>query len=356
MEEKISMKSTKETMFQALKQANDKIKELEKIKNNPQTEVAKKHQTEVLKEASKITEKKDLNTYLSEMNTTITNTINSGIEAYNKAMDNIAIVNESIQIKQKELEELYKVEKELLNFSVVVNAQMDQKEKFEKEFKETKEANLKELEDIKKQIIETKETLKNDSTQLKQLIESERKKDEEEYQYNSKRKHKIDEDKWNDDMEAKKKAFNLSLEKTKEELKKTEEALNSREEALVEREKKMKEYEAQIEAMPTKIKEAVDKAVEEAEKSAKRSYNFETAILKKDFEGKIALLESKIETLQANSLKDNETIKELQGRLNDSYKEIKDMAAKSVEGASNQKAYTTIENTLKNLQKSADKN
>lgn len=333
----VTMKSTKETMFQALQKANSKIKELEKIKNNPQEEIIEKQEKVIIKEAEVIIEKNDLDKCLEQMNNTLNSAINTGIETYKKAMQDITLINESINIKRKELEELYNVDSEFLEFATIVNAQMDEKEKFGTE-----------LEDLNKQINEAKETLKNDAAVLKKELDFEHKKEEEQFQYNKDRKRKIDEDNWNDNMLTKKKEFELIM-------KQKEEDLDKREINVLERETKMKELEEKIENMPIKIKEAVDKAVEDSEKSSKRSYTFETTILKKDYEGKIAVINAKMETLEANALKDAELIKDLQSRLNDSYKEIKDMAAKSVEGASNQKAYTTIENTLRSLQKSSDK-
>lgn len=344
----VTMKSTKETMFQALQGANNKIKELEKIKNNPQEEMVKKHEKVTVEEAECVIEKNDLDKCLSQMSDTLNSTINTGIETYKKAMQDIDLINESINIKKKELEELYKVDAEFLKFSTAVNAQMDEKGKFETEFDELKKQRIQELEDLNKQITEAKEILKNDASILKKQLDFEHKKEEELFQYTKDRKRKIDEDNWNDDMSTKKKEFEAII-------KQKEDELDKREINVLERETKMKELENQIENMPIKIKEAVDKAVEESEKSSKRSYTFETTILKKDYEGKIAVINSKMETFEANAIKDAELIKDLQSRLNDSYKEIKDMAAKSVEGASNQKAYTTIENTLKSLQKSSDK-
>ncbi len=353
--EGITLKSTKETIYQALKEANTKIKELEKIKNNPQAEIKQKHNTETIVQAETIVSEKSLAKHLSELNTAFSTAINEGIDKYNKAMENIATVNDAIELKQQELEELYQIEKEFLKFSDVVNAQMDEKEKFEEQFKELKEKHQQELDDIKQQLVEAKERLKNESLELKKELELQHKKEVEEYDYNIKRKRKLEEDSWTDEVTTRRKELELEIHTKKEEMNKEQEKLNEREEALTKREAKMTELEQKIEDMPNKIKEAVDKAVEEAEKAAKRSYTFETTILKKDYEGKINLLESKIETLNSNALKDAEAIKELQARLNDSYKEIKDMAAKSVEGASNQKAYTTIESTLKNLQKHSEK-
>lgn len=333
----VTMKSTKETMFQALQKANEQIKELEKIKNNPQEEILQKQEQVIIKEAEIIIEKNDLDQCLAQMNDTLNSAINTSIEIYKKSMQDITSINESINIKRKELEELYNIDSQFLKFATIVNAQMDEKEKFQIE-----------LEELNKQINEAKETLKNDADVLKKQLEFEHKKEEEQFQYNKDRKRKIDEDNWNDELLKKKKEFELVV-------KQKEEDLDKRETNVLEREIKMKELEDKIESMPIKIKEAVDKAVEESEKSSKRSYTFETTILKKDYEGKIAVINAKTETLEANALKDSELIKDLQSRLNDSYKEIKDIAAKSVEGASNQKAYTTIENTLRNFQKSSDK-
>ena len=127
--EPITLKNTKVEILEALNEALEREKELEKVKYNPQKEEEKK-KTE--KAIEKTRENVENNIFSIELN--------------NKFKD----FEIAIKAEKEKLKELYGIEKELSNLVIIVNAEKDYIAKLENEKEiKTEEINnkIKELEE-----------------------------------------------------------------------------------------------------------------------------------------------------------------------------------------------------------------
>jgi uncharacterized coiled-coil protein SlyX len=346
--EKVTKNSTKDVIFSALQEALAKVKALEAEKLDPKKEVEVKKATATIEKAEAVA-----SAGVNEIISTITNEVTKALaNVATNIEDGIAQFNDvkaAIELKKAELKELFGVEDELLNLAAIVNGQSETTARFNADYTAKKiaaDAQLKELQDkMKAEEADFRLRIKNEEADIK----AKRAKDADEYKYDTDRAHKIESDKWNDQMATSKKEFEKQLEVRQAELDTYETEIDVREEAVAKREDKMNELEAKVAEIPTLIATAAEKAAKDAEANAKKSYGFETMMLKKDNEGQVALKDATIATLQANATKDAATIADLQLKLNAAYAEMKDMATKSIEGASNSRAYTALEGVIKDM-------
>ena len=262
----------------------------------------------------------DLQSLVNEISSKVTN-LSESLDVYNQTC-------EAISIKKDELKQMFDIEKSAYTLSALVNSQAELKAKFESEMKE-KEAELKKLvEETNLQIKTAKESASSDIKKMQEDEKLSRKKENETYEYDTMRKRKIDTDKFNDELAAKTKVYN--------------DKMND----LLSREANLKQLESTIESLKLEMAEAIKFATEQATSKAKTAYTFETNYLKKDYEGKINLLENRIETLTQSLADSKSTISTLTSKLDDAYAKIESMAKATIDGAGSKDMIATLKNAL----------
>jgi|GEM_PF-4823028 len=125
--------------------------------------------------------------------------------------------------------------------------------------------------------------------------------------------------------------------------------LNQQIAAVTEREKKMDELEACAASVDAKIETAVTEAVAAAEAAKDKANNFQTTILKKDYEGKLALAEQTVTSQQAQIARMQETIDQLNVDIATIRAENKEIAVGALEAASGKKALEAVQQTTETM-------
>jgi len=267
-----------------------------------------------------------------------------------KLQSELAVYNDvqsAIDAKNAELKEMFSIEKSAYTLAALINTQNELKESFEKASSERKAQALAALDEISDQIEAKKVEFQNESTRLINEQADKRRKEEAEYKYATERQRKIDADKFSDEMADKRKALAIQIEKDKKEIADMDAELNTREAKIKSRETEIADMEAKIAQFPGILENAVKKAEVDGQKTAATSYGFETRYLKKEYEGEVALLNNKIETLTKSLDDANARNENLLAKLDDSSARLEALATKTVEGASNAKLVSTLETALR---------
>ena len=185
---KITMKSTKQEIMEAYEEAMKKIAESESGKDDPVAAAKAENDKKIIESAQMIVEDNILNPVI--------------IERYEN-------LKTAIEMKNKELQELYGIETKANSLVAMINAYKDK----EIELKDKYNARTKELDDefTKKESIlkdeiasleKSKEDLinkiQNESDELIKSLNKKHKREEEEYEYNLKRSRKVENDRWED--------------------------------------------------------------------------------------------------------------------------------------------------------------
>lgn len=321
---KITMKSTKQEIMEAYEEAMKKIAESESGKDDPVAAAKAENDKKIIESAQMIVEDNILNSVI--------------IERYEN-------LKTAIEMKNKELQELYGIETKANSLVAMINAYKDK----EIELKDKYNARTKELDDefTKKELIlkeeiasleKSKEDLinkiQNESNELTKSLNKKHKREEEEYEYNLKRSRKVENDRWEDEKAAREK-----------ELTEREAAVKADEAELADRTSYIEELEKKVEEIPELIQDAKDKAFAEGKAKADKSNAFEVRALKQQNDYNTQILEDKVDRLysEVDSLKAEKA--NLQAKLDDAYAQMRELAAETVKSTGGVKILSGQNNT-----------
>jgi hypothetical protein len=311
----VTLSSTKGTILEAYQAAEQRVKELEAKLLNPGKEVATKKAEATIESAEKVIELDILNP---------------------KVIEGYTSLKEAIELKKKDLEDLFQIETSCYSLAALINAQNNQKETFNEEAK-TKRIQLSEeldmlLEDIKTARI----TYNREMDELKKTTEKARNIEETEFKYNRDRSRMIDNNDWEDE-----KALRLK------EITNKEQELDTRTDAIYDRETKMAELETVIASIPVQLAEAKESGYKSGKADADKGFVFEKRGLEANYNAKTMVLENKVVSLEETVARLTKEIDAAKAEVTMARSEVKDIAAKAVESAGSSKTISMMENLMR---------
>lgn len=149
-------------------------------------------------------------------------------------------MQEAIETKKQELQEIYEIEKESATLAALIEAQNQKRAEFEKEIAEKKETLLKEIETTRKQWNLEKEQHEKEFKERNTAEIEQRKRGKEEYEYNFTRQKLIAKDKFEDERTKLEKELSQMKEATEKELTEREKIIAGKEAEFIELKKKLK--------------------------------------------------------------------------------------------------------------------
>lgn len=319
----ITMKSTKQEIMDAYLAAKKTLDEQASMKDDP-VATAKVEQEAQIIASAEVTVNEDI------LNPVI-------IEKYKK-------LNAAIELKTKELNNLYGIESEANSLVAIINAHKDKVSEIEANYKQKTELLQKEYNQKKAEIDEDIANLKLEKQNILDSINTEanearaevakkRAREEEEYTYNRDRQRQIEENECNDKKEEEEK----ELEKRVAEVTKREEALTDQSDYII-------ELEGKVNSIPTLVEEAKAEGVKQGKADADKSNAFEVRALKKENEYNTNLLNDKIERLTSDLENVKSEKADLQARLDDAYTRMNELAMKTTEATGGVKILNSTSN------------
>jgi hypothetical protein len=343
---KISEKNTKTEILEAFNIVSERLRSAASAKIDPVAEVTEKKNNAVIEKVKGVSTDK-IEDALSLLKSNL-NQVTDQLSIYNE-------ITQAIEVKKAELKEMFDIEKSAFTLAALINSQNEVREKFDKEMEEKRLATEAKLSEIVSQIEQKKSEFKAEYDKVVAETKEARKKDENEYNYEFSRKKRLAEDAFNDEITRKRKELAEEIEEARKELANEEAIVSSRERLVTSRENEIAEMQSKIEQFPGILENAIKEAEKRGNTTASQAYGFETRYLKKEHEGALALLETKLETLQ-NALSDErEKNSDLAAKLDDAYTRIETLASKTVDGASSAKLVSTLETALREKSVSSGK-
>lgn len=335
---KVSEKNTKTEILEAYSKA---IRELEARATT---------KVDLAEESSRRAEK----TLVEKVESVSIETVTMSLDAFSTHLEKLELelnvlsdINSAIKIKKAELKEVFDIEKNAYTLAALVNSQSEIRENFEKEMNEKRSTLDKLLSDTMSQITEKKLEFSAEQNKVIAELKEVRKKDETEYNYNFSRLKKIAEDNFQDEMTKKRKELEEEVEQSKKDITEKVRAVELKLSEIALMEKEFADMHEKINQFPAILETAVKEAEKKGKDAASQSYAFETRYIKKENEGTIALLESKLEAAATLLNDEKEKSKALAARLDEAYTRLETLAAKTVDGASSAKLVSTLETALR---------
>jgi hypothetical protein len=248
-------------------------------------------------------------------------------------------IKRAILAKEAELKEIYEIQKSASTLAALIETQERRRDEFDREMKAQKEELTREIEsqrteweqERRQHEVETKE---RDSAEQKR-----REREKEEYRYSFAREQQVARDQFADEMA---KAHKELAEKTAA----AERDIRERERVVAEREQELGTLRQRVEQSPKELEIAVSKAVKDAATRAAAESSAREELLKNQFAGERNVLTTRISSLEHLVKEQAEQISRLAGQAEKAYTQVQDIAVKAIEGSSNFKSMTSLQQLL----------
>lgn len=345
-QEEVSMKNTKAELLDAYNTLFDELKRKEEAALKPEKIKEEKQKNEVVKVADTIISNGAIK-QIRELQESINKELTSLGEKMDKEAEEYLGLKNAISIKQKELEEIYGIEKEAMTLAGLLETQKIKKEEFDLEMTERKKQ-------LEEEILQTRTEWQKEreahalATKEAEMEEKKRReRDIEEFKYQFKREQELSKNKFADEAAKQVKELAEKKESIEKELAEKEKSIEEREANLESQEKRTKELEGRVASFDAEMSDNRDKIIKETTDSLTRQHNAEKALMTKQYEGEINVLNTKIETLQGIISDQKKQIDNQIQQLEKSYKKVEEIAMKALDHTQASKIMANYEQMIR---------
>jgi len=332
---KLSLSNTKQEMLEAYNAVLKQMEAQREAELKPEKRLEEKKSKEVIQVAESLSSEgvaREISTLKIETSKTLAQISDRLEEEVNK----FKAIQSAIALKEKELQELYEIERSAVTLAALIESQNQKRESFESEMAEKKETLNQEIEALRAE----REREKNDyEAEIKERDMAEKKRrdrEKEEYEYSFKRDQKIAKDKFEDEKAKLEKEIQIKKEQMENELK-------AREKVIAEREEELNELKKKVAAFPKEMEMVVAKAIKETTDRLNLEAKNREELVKKEFIGERNVLTTRIESLEKIVKEQSEQIAKFSQQLEKAYQQVQDIAVKTIEGSSNIKSFATLQ-------------
>jgi hypothetical protein len=331
---RLSSKSTKEEMMKAYNELLTKFQERVANLSEKKAEIKRSTDTAVVEKASTYTVETIIKG-LADLNLNVGKGLTELARELTAEAGKLTDIREAIAVETRALEELHDIRLAADTLASLIQEHEQRKAAFEEEMTETEEEFNNEMTakrtDWKKEQEAYNAALKDNEARLKKERERER----EEYEYNLALTRKKDRDLYEEQKAIMEKAL-------REEKLKQERELSVREATVAAQEADLAELRARVAAFPAELTAAVEQAQREAALQAESRAKQEAQLWAKEVEGDKRVAQLRITALEETVKKQLEQIESLTKKLNDANTQVQEIAIRAIEGASNARALSSI--------------
>jgi hypothetical protein len=332
---KLSVSNTKQEMLEAYNTVLKQLETQREAELKPEKRLEEKKAKEVIQVAESLSSEgvaKEISNLKIETSKMLAQISDRLEEEVNK----FRAIQSAISLKEKELQELYEIEKSAIALAALIESQNQKRESFESEMSEKKETLSQEIEALRAE----REKEKNDyEAEIKERDIAEKKRrdrEKEEYDYSFKREQKIAKDKFEDEKAKSEKEIQVKRVQMENELK-------EREKAIADHEGELNELRKKVTAFPKEMEMAIAKAIKETTEKLTLEAKNREELQKREFVGEKNVLTTRIESLEKIAKEQNEQIAKLSQQLEKAYQQVQEIAVKTIEGSSTVKSFANLQ-------------
>jgi hypothetical protein len=332
---KLTLSNTKQEMLEAYNTVLKQLEAQRELELKPEKKLEEKKAKEVIQVADSLSsegiakETSNLKIETGKMLAQISDRMEEEINRY-KAIQN------AVALKEKELQELYEIEKSAMTLASLIESQNQKRQAFESETVAKKEALNQEIETQRAEWEKEKDDYEAVVKERDLAEKKRREREKEEYDYAFKREQKLAKEKFEDEKAKLEREIQLKKEQMEAELK-------IREKAIAEQEAELNDLRKKVAAFPKEMEAAVNKAVKEVTEKLNLEAKNRDEIQKREFAGEKNVLTTRIESLEKTVKEQSERIVKLNQQLEKAYQQVQDIAVKTIEGTSNAKSLANLQ-------------
>lgn len=336
--QRITMKNTKKEMLEAYDEILQQLKEKRAVELKPAEAIKEKK----IEEAVEVTDSLSTEGIVQEVSTLkleVGRLLGQLSDRLEEEVGKYRQVRQAVEAKQKELQEIYEIEKSALSLAALIEAQHQKRQQTEAELAVRKEELTQEIETLRTEWGKEKQV---HAAEIKERDGDERKRRErekEEYLYVFQREQQLAREQFEDEKARLEREITYRREQMEKEL-------ADREKVVIEKETELNELRKQAGAFPKELQAAVSKAVKEAVQSVESEARNREELLTKEFDGERNVLNTRIESLEKTVTEQNEQITRLLQQVEKSYSQVQDIAIKAIEGTSHSQPLTNLQQLM----------
>lgn len=334
----ITKSSTKQEILEAYSVLQKELKEKRETELKPEKKAEEKKAKEVITIADSLSIE-GVTSGISNLRLEVARMLTQISDRMEEEVGKFKAVKQAIIEKEKEFQELFGIEREAETLAALIESQQQRRRQFEEEMAQKKTALNEEIETAR---AEWDREQDEHSAFIKERDAEEKKKrdrEKEEFTYSFEREKQKTLDAFAEEKQRLEKEIALK----KEELGRT---LEDREKAVAEKEAELEELRQRVSSFPLELTTAVNKAVQETADRLNQDYTSKTSLMTKEFEGERNVLTTRIEALEVTAHTQKDQITRLAEQLEQAYQKVQDIAVRTVEGSSQSKVLTNLQQIL----------
>ena len=341
---RVGVAKAKQEMLEAVSELQAHLEERREQEQKPEEKIAQKAVKQVVSVADGLTGE-GITRLAGDLKAEVARTLGLLVERLDQEVAKYEAVKKAIEVKEKELADIYEIQKSASTLTALLELQATRKEEFEAEMTGRKAHLETELAERKESLTREIQTLRTEwdaerqrhQAELKERADEEKRKrerEEEEYRYAQTRERQLDRDRYETEkrrLETEQVRLEQEIANRKEQ---ADRELTEREQAVVRQEQELAELRAKVEQFPKELETVVAREVKEALGRAELEAKYRTQLLQKEAEGEKNVLSARIAALEQTAREQAEQIAKLVQQLEKSYLQVQNIAVKAVEGSS----------------------
>lgn len=335
---KLSEKNTKQEMLEAYQTLAKQLEEKRATELNPAKRIEEKKSEEAVKQAETLSPM-GIDREIGNLRAEIGKLLADISERLAAETARFKSVQQAVESKQREIQELYGIEKAAVSLAALIEAQNQKRREFELELAQQKDELIRDIETTRSEWEREKKTHDAEIRERDASEKKTREREKEEFAYAFKRDQQGIKDKLNDEKAALEKELHRKRETAEKEL-------AEREKAIMERERELAQLRERVAAFPKELEATLDKTVKEATDRLKLESKNREELLRKESEGERNVLATRIESLEKTAKEYSDQITRLSRQLESAYQKVQDIAEKTIEGASHSKSLAELQKLL----------
>jgi len=335
---RISDKSSKQEMLDAYQTLAKQLEEKRAAELAPERRAEERRTEEAVKTATAI-QPEGIDRELGQLKSEVGKFLAEISERLGSECSRFTSVQKAVESKERELKELYGIEKAGVTLAALIEAQNQKRAEFETEMARQREELQSEITFLR---AEWEKERKAHDAELKERDAADKKardREREEFNYAFKRDQQAIKDKLNDEKTALEKDIKVKREAG-------EKDLAEREKAITEKEREFAELRAKAAAFPKELETAVGQAVKEATDRLKLEAKNREELLRKEFEGERNVLAARNEAFERANKDLVAANTKLAQQLEAAYQKVQIIAEKTVEGSSQSRSLAELQKLL----------
>lgn len=336
---KLSTTNTKQEMLDAYTDLLKQLEEKREVEATPEARVAEKVVKQAVAVADTLTTEgivRDIGSLKLEVGKVLT-TLSDRLE---QEAGRYESVKRAIEEKEKELSEIYEIQKAASSLAALIESQNQKRDDFELEMTSRKETLTSEIEEMRAEW--QKEKLQRAAEMKEQGSEEakRRAREKEEFEYAIQRERQLAKDAFEKEKagyEEQKSALEREIALRQEQ---TDREFAEREQSLARQEQELADLRARVSLFPKELESSVAAEVKSAVEKQQVEAKYRLELLQKEFDGEKNVLMTKIASLEAVVKEQAARIAKLNEQIEKSYTQVQEIAVKAVEGSASAKAQT----------------